>query len=218
MTTHGPVGRRPGPLSPEPSGPRPVDAVVLAGGSSRRMGTDKAALVVDGEVLVQRVVRRLRPLGGRVLLARGPRPPLPGPWAGPAPLVVADADGVDGPLAGLLGGLEAAVSDVVAVVAVDHADVDVDVLARAARHLRDAQGRLDVVVPARRAWLHAVWCRAAASRVREVLADGGTTAVGAVVGRLRTHVLRGLDGPWRLDLDTVADVAARHERTPPRPA
>ncbi len=64
------------PLSPEPcrpSGPGPepavgVSAVVLAGGRSRRLGMDKALLQINGEWLLQRIVRDLRTLADQVLI------------------------------------------------------------------------------------------------------------------------------------------------------
>lgn len=191
----------------------PVDLVVLAGGAGRRMGRDKALLELDGELLVHRVVRRLRPLGGAVLLARGDMPRVPGPWEGGAvPEVLPDARGAAGPVAGLLAGLEAAGTDVVAVVAVDHADADARVLAAAARALRSAPDDLDLVLPAGRAWLHAAWARAAAPAVRRVVegADRPGVAVREVVAALRVHVHEpGGPAPWQHDLDTPDDLAAR---------
>src|SRR5215813_5947123 len=68
--------------------------VVLAGGGSRRMGQPKAALLIDGEPLLQRVVGRLQAtLPGRTLVVGSPElaPLVPGvevigdrrPGAGP---------------------------------------------------------------------------------------------------------------------------------------
>lgn len=95
---------------------------VLAGGLSRRMGTDKALITVNGETLVTRHVRLLRAAGAiEVLLSQHPTRPrpdfeLPGEvrlvWDSPNHLEA-------GPLAGLAAVLEAATSDLVAVVAVD---------------------------------------------------------------------------------------------------
>jgi molybdopterin-guanine dinucleotide biosynthesis protein A len=70
--------------------------VVLAGGASRRMGRDKAALAVDGETLAARAARRLLVVCPRVAIADGGRGLVPGLPCLP------DAPGA-GPAAGILG-------------------------------------------------------------------------------------------------------------------
>lgn len=107
-----------------------LGAVVLAGGASRRMGTDKARIRVAGERLVDLQVRRLREAGiGRIAVAIGDRPdpawPLPeGTFPVPDP----------GPDLGPAGGILAAFQDLptpwLAVVAVDLPQLDVDWLRR----------------------------------------------------------------------------------------
>lgn len=57
---HGLDGRDEHDGEPETSEAREVMGVVLAGGMSQRMGRSKAALLIGGEPLVRRVVRRLR--------------------------------------------------------------------------------------------------------------------------------------------------------------
>lgn len=47
----------------------PICLVILAGGQSRRMGKDKAAISLDGERLVDRAVTRYRPLADRIWLS-----------------------------------------------------------------------------------------------------------------------------------------------------
>jgi molybdopterin-guanine dinucleotide biosynthesis protein A len=79
-----------GPLSGRPVG------VVLAGGTSRRMGRDKALLPVLGETLSSWAARRLAPVCAEVVVAdqgRGLLPGLPSLPDGPG----------RGPAAGLLG-------------------------------------------------------------------------------------------------------------------
>jgi molybdopterin-guanine dinucleotide biosynthesis protein A len=74
--------------------------VVLAGGASRRMGRDKAALAVDGETLAARAARRLLGVCARVAIADGGRGLVPGlPCVPDAP--------APGPAAGILGAARA---------------------------------------------------------------------------------------------------------------
>lgn len=80
-----------------------VTGAVLVGGRSRRMGVDKAALLVDGRPLAEAVAAALRPVCVEVLLAGRPVPGVGG-------RVVTDPpDPPDGgPLAGIVACLEAA--------------------------------------------------------------------------------------------------------------
>src|SRR5512145_660039 len=77
-------------------------ALILAGGESRRMGQDKASLVLDGRTLLQNVAATLQPLFDEVIVSvRQPRSDTGLPQ-------VCDAPGQVGPLAGLAAGLERA--------------------------------------------------------------------------------------------------------------
>jgi len=82
-----------------------VRAGVLIGGASRRMGTPKALLELDGETLLERTARVLSVRAeGVVLLGDGPVPPgleLPR---------LADPPGLAGPLAGIVAALRSAPS------------------------------------------------------------------------------------------------------------
>lgn len=71
-------------------------AVILAGGDSRRMGRDKANVVLDGQTLLQSVIATMRQLFPRVILSvRRPRPEIDLPQ-------VCDEQANGGPLAGLV--------------------------------------------------------------------------------------------------------------------
>ena len=48
-----------------------VSAIVLAGGKSSRMGQDKVWMMLDGQPLIERVVRRLLPVAAEVLVSAG---------------------------------------------------------------------------------------------------------------------------------------------------
>lgn len=95
------------------------DALVLAGGRSLRMGTDKASLVVEGVPLLQLQVRRLREAGASTVWISHASGPAPSPsrhedirW------IADDAPGL-GPWPGMRRALQASDADALLVLAVD---------------------------------------------------------------------------------------------------
>lgn len=88
-------------------------ALILAGGDSRRMGQDKAQLLLEGETLLARVTDRMRPLFANLIVSvRSPRADIGLPQ-------VCDAAETSGPLAGVLAGIAAAQTPWVFVLACD---------------------------------------------------------------------------------------------------
>ncbi len=75
-----------------------IAIAVLAGGQSRRMGQDKAALVWQGQTLLERMAQTARQVAPQVLVAGRARP---GAWAGPDVPFLPDAQPGEGPLRGL---------------------------------------------------------------------------------------------------------------------
>ncbi len=98
-----------------------VAGVVLAGGASRRMGRDKALLMVGGETLAGRAARRLAAVCPEVILADAGRHLLPGLPSVP------DGPG-RGPAAGLLGAAAACPDRPLLVLACDLPRVPVPLL------------------------------------------------------------------------------------------
>jgi len=82
-----------------------VGGIILCGGASRRMGRAKAWLPIGDELLLQRVVRRLAEMVDPVVVAAAAEqdlPPLPDNVA-----IIRDSLPNQGPLAGLIAGLNA---------------------------------------------------------------------------------------------------------------
>jgi len=74
-------------------------AIVMAGGDSRRMGTDKAGILIDGQTLLQSVITTMQQLFSQVIVSvRQPRAGIDLPQ-------VCDEQHDGGPLAGLVAGL-----------------------------------------------------------------------------------------------------------------
>lgn len=135
----------------QPVEPRPVQAgasgiagVVLTGGSSRRMGMDKALIQIDGRAMVDRVGDALRAAGCSTVVAIGPSR-LAG---GLQP--VDDLYPGQGPLGGILTAMATLSSgaELVFVLACDLPSIDggtIQELARAAREATETGG-VDVIM------------------------------------------------------------------------
>jgi molybdenum cofactor guanylyltransferase len=128
--------------------------VVLAGGASRRMGRDKAALAVDGETLAARAARRLRGVCARVAIADGGRGLVPGlPCLPDAP--------APGPAAGILGAARAWPGHPLLVLACDLPRVSEALLRELVRRLpvADAADAADAGATADPDWVVPRWER-----------------------------------------------------------
>lgn len=108
--------------------PRPVSGIVLAGGASRRMGQNKAELVLNGKTLLQHQVDKLRALGiEEIMLSGAGCPTLSGTR------IVPDEFPGKGPLAGLHACLKAARHPACLVLSVDVPLVPASALAHLCR-------------------------------------------------------------------------------------
>src|SRR5438105_14063466 len=140
--------------------------VILAGGLSRRMGRDKAALPAGEGTLIEHLARRVAPVVDETSIA-----------GGSAGQNLAGVTGVDdrypglGPLAGIHAGLLAARFPLVWVVGCDLPDVDPGLAAL----LCGLAGDVDAVVPrvdSAPQGVCAVYVRALAPRIDRLLAAG----------------------------------------------
>ncbi len=102
-----------------------IALAVLAGGQSRRMGRDKAALEWQGQTLLERVVQTARQVVPRVLVAGRPQP---SSWTLPDVSFLPDARSGEGPLRGLEAALAFADGDAVLCLACDMPLLSADAL------------------------------------------------------------------------------------------
>lgn len=113
-----------------------VCAGILIGGQSRRMGTAKALLQVDGTTLLERTIRVAAEAGAEVVLLGGPPFDLP-PAARVLPLLD-DLRPGHGPIGGLETLLAARPEHVALLLACDMPRLRADLLVRLCRELGDA--------------------------------------------------------------------------------
>ncbi len=83
-----------------------ITGVILAGGRSSRLGRDKAAAMLDGEPLVQWVLRALEPDCAAIVVVTAPGQALPALQSDVPMTIVVDEVPYLGPLAGLVAGLQ----------------------------------------------------------------------------------------------------------------
>jgi molybdopterin-guanine dinucleotide biosynthesis protein A len=190
---------------------RRVSAVVLAGGRSSRFGRDKLAEPVEGRTLLDHAIESVRTFTAEVIVvaAPGAEPAVP-----PDVLVAHDAAAFEGPLAGLLAGLEVAHERIILVTAGDMPGLQRDV----ADVLIDALGAPGVEAAVledagRPRPLPMAIARDPAREVASQLLSGGERRLRSLVDALRTTVIpeatwRALDPEDRSlrDIDTPDDL------------
>ncbi len=125
-----------------PSNTWKLSALVLAGGASRRMGRDKARLMVRGRPLIAHIVTRLQSVAQEVLVVSR----WPHTYAFVGVACVPDVLPGEGPLAGLWSGALVAAGRYVAPVACDMPFVNPALLAAMVEALEGDAG-LEGIVP-----------------------------------------------------------------------
>lgn len=169
-----------------------VTAVVLVGGSSTRMGGDKATLVpADGDprTLTQRVLDALSPLCGHALLAGRAIPGLDVP-------AVSDRYSAAGPLAGVAAALHAMRTRLAVVAACDMPSISAALVAHMLERAAAAPESLCVLCTTDRGLepLLAVWRPQAAAQLHAALGRG-TRALREAVAALPHTVIEPRE--WR---------------------
>ncbi len=162
-----------------------VSAALLVGGGSQRMGRDKAHLEWKGEALATRMARQLEELFEDVVLVGGTPP-------GDAPgRRVADAEGPQCALRGVVSALEAAHAERVLIVATDLPLLGPELLLTLV-----AWPEADVVLPCRDGRVEplcAIWSRAAALPPARAALSAGRLALHELIAELRVQRLDGDD-------------------------
>jgi len=183
-------------------------ALILAGGDSRRMGRDKAALTLGGSSLLQRAIQAMRAIFPTVLVSvRAPRPDIDA-------LQVLDGLPDAGPLAGLCAGLRCTQTPWVFALATDMPYLCAPLI----EHLATLRGNYQAVVPKTGAHIQtlaAFYAAAALPTLDAALHGTGKCGLHAALEGLDVRyvdesALRTADATLQsfIDLDTPTDFAA----------
>lgn len=146
-------------------------AIIMAGGGSRRMGTDKSMLLIEGRPIIERTCRQLAACFEQVLISANKADK----FAFLGFEVVPDKVPEQGPLMGIASALEASVNEINFVVACDIPEIETSYVRRI---LSEAAGSdADIIVPTtgngRYEPLFAVYRKSALEAINKVLSSGG---------------------------------------------
>ncbi len=193
-------------------GGKPMTAIVLAGGRSRRMKADKAGLDVGGRTLLEHVLAQIGPLVDEVVVSLSPGQALPfrpkpaGEAEAALRVVVDDASGL-GPLAGVLAGLKAARNEAGLVVACDIPEIDLELV----RELARTACWSEITVPVGPSGLHeplfAVYRKSVIPAIEALLAAGERSLL-PLFERCRTAVVQFEEAGRIRNLNTREDYEA----------
>ena len=181
-------------------------AIVMAGGESRRMGQDKANLLLGGHTLLHSVADTMRQVFPQVIISvRQLRP-------ASEYLQICDDPAHSGPLAGLLAGLANADTPWIFAVACDMPFITPQIIEGLSRYREG----VEAVVPLVQGYpqpLAAYYAKSCLEMVREILNGDGKHSLRAVLDRLAVRYVEesempeaALVGRSFLDLDTPQDV------------
>ncbi len=181
---------------------------LLAGGQSRRMGLDKADMLVGGESLWQRQIAILRKTGVDEVIVSGPDRP---DWRDAGLVVVEDERPACGPLGGLVSVLRRATYPLIVVLAVDMPSMTSAFL----RMLVESAGADTGVVPKigeRYEPLAAAYPAAALALAEECLAQRARSLQGFVSravasGLVRERLMAAGERALFFNVNTPADLA-----------
>jgi len=117
----------------------PMSAIILTGGQSHRMGVEKALLKINGIPLIQQVAQNVAPYCHEIIISAHSIENFSGlPYR-----VVIDREPFQGPLMGILSGLEASHSNINFIVACDIPELDISLL----QEMRTWAENYEIVVP-----------------------------------------------------------------------
>jgi len=183
-------------------------AMLMAGGESRRMGTDKATLVFNGQKLWERQLHLLTTLEPQTLCISARARPV---WCPDNVETILDASPSCGPLSGIAAGLSNIHTSHLLVLALDMPRMSLEHLNKLTNLARPRCG----VVPVKNDLfepLCAIYPYEATTTAMKALACGDTALQSFIQGlrateMVRTHLLSKFEFPLYQNLNTPEDLA-----------
>ena len=180
--------------------PSPASAIILCGGKSKRMGTDKALLEIDGTSMIKRLYSFLSPLFDQVIVSVG----FDANLSLPEIKVVKDIEREQGPLMGIYSALRASVTSINFVIACDIPEINVTLLYKLLAGSEDNEIAVPSFTEGQYEPLFAVYKKSVTNVAKKIL-DMHKRKVASLYPECKTAVLPVPDNSWYINLNTPGD-------------
>ncbi|HNS18547.1 MAG TPA: molybdenum cofactor guanylyltransferase [Bacteroidales bacterium] len=175
-------------------------AVILAGGRSSRMGTDKSMLDVNGQPLIAHIAHQLDGHFDEIIIGAND----PSKYAFLNYPVIADVEKDQGPLMGIYSCLMASASEVNFITACDIPEMNLKLI----HNMINISGDADIVMPVSEndhyEPLYAVYRKSVIPEAKLVL-EGDGRRITELLGRVRVKFISFSDTAWYQNLNLVDD-------------
>ena len=175
-------------------------AIILTGGKSSRMGTDKGMLSINGQTMLEHICKQLRGTFSQILISAGDAEKYG--FAGFE--VVRDEVPGQGPLMGIASALEASANEINFIVACDIPYIEMGCVRKM---LTEARGA-DIVVPTtddrKYEPLFAVYRKSALDAIKRTLRKGGRK-ISEVFDKCEVKYIDLGKADWLININTLAE-------------
>jgi len=177
-------------------------AIIMAGGDSRRMGTDKSMLLINGQPIIKRICEQLRGFFAQILISANELDR----FAFLGFEVVPDKVREQGPLMGIASALEVSANELNFVVACDIPHIELKYAGRTLAKAISSKADIVVLKAAGGTYepLFAVYRKSALEAINEVLQSGGHK-ISDVFSLCKVHYVELDDAEWLVNLNTMAE-------------
>ncbi|MFH2131047.1 MAG: molybdenum cofactor guanylyltransferase [bacterium] len=189
-------------------------AVVLAGGESRRMGTDKSLLSIAGKPMIQHIVDQLRHNFQHLLISANE----PGKYDFMDVPVVFDQQKGMGPLMGILSSLQQSPTELNFITTCDAPDIRLPIVRKMLCEAEDHDAVIPLSVDGRYEPLFAVYRKSVIHHCQELI-EAGERKIATLFDRVSIKVLNFDQPDWFQNINTPEEYTAytRQYRLPGRP-
>jgi molybdopterin-guanine dinucleotide biosynthesis protein A len=175
-------------------------AIIMAGGSSSRMGTNKSILPLEGKPMIERICERLHGTFSQILISASNTDK----FAFLGHQVVADKMQSQGPLMGIASALEASANEINFVMACDIPYINLSFIRKMLAEAVDVDMVIPVGSDGKYEPLFAVYCKSALAAINDVLASG-RRKISDVFSRCRVKYIELGDADWLVNINTMAE-------------